>query len=187
MKTPARNRTSASRALPGAAAILLLVSAIASAQSTAQGLNLVTTASVSGLDEMRPLVQGRSDDRLRNKLDLAFRIAAQRLHDRRSCRALFSELGTDGLGRLRNTRYQSAEEVGGERVCHRGAGVAAYTAVGNSRTVVCPGFGSLNPKQAAVIVLHEALHFAGLPESPSTPGAMNPAEINEMVADRCGL
>lgn len=118
---------------------------------------------------------------------MAFRLAAERLGDSPRCAAMFSRLGADGLARLRENRYLPAAGTGVERVCSRGVGAAAFTTVGNSRTVICPGFGRLDPKQAAVIVLHEALHSAGLPESPQTPGAMTSAEINDWVADRCGL
>jgi len=187
MRTPARDRTTVSRALLSAFAILLVASGTASAQQTAQSLNSVTTASLPRLEEMEPRVQGGFDEHLHGKLSVAFRLAAQRLSDRPRCAKMFRELDTDGHARLLGTRYQEASTVGGEEMCRRGPGVAAYTAVDNSRTIVCPGFGRLTPKQAAVIVLHEALHFAGLAESPPTPGAMSPAEINEWVADRCGL
>jgi hypothetical protein len=147
----------------------------------------VVTASAPELDAIEPRIQGYLDGHLRDELKVAFRIADHRLRDFPRCSQLFDDLGADGGARLRATRYQSAVEVGGERICRRGAGVAAFTAVGNPRTIICPGFGRLDVKKAAVIVLHEALHFAGLPESPPTPGAMNSSEINDRIADRCGL
>jgi hypothetical protein len=167
--------------------MLVLVAVVAVADCAEPGSGSVITASLRWQDDLRPLIVGRFNAGGRLGLESAFRVAAERLHSRGTCRALFSELGTDGLARLRDTRYQAAAEVGAERVCRRGTGVAAFTAVGSPRTIVCPGFDSLTVKQAAVIILHEALHFAGLPEGPPTPGAMSSTEINDMIADRCGL
>jgi hypothetical protein len=152
----------------------------------------VATASVSAAvpsrtDEWRPRVINSFGRGLRRKLDGAFLVAALRLRDRAACRALFAGLEADGLARLGATRYRAADAAGSERVCRRAGGVAAFTAIGNPVTTICPGFDHLDVKQAAVIVVHEALHFAGLPESPATRGAMNSTEINELVAERCGL
>jgi hypothetical protein len=106
---------------------------------------------------------------------------AQRLHERPRC----AQLGDLADGRsFAGHLVPDAAEVA-VRLCHRGVGVAAFIVVATPYGHL-PGFADSTPA-AAVIVIHEALHFAGLPESPQTPGAMSPAEINEMVADRCGL
>jgi hypothetical protein len=44
----------------------------------------------------------------------------------------------------------------------------------------------LDTDKAALVLLHEALHFAGLTEQPHDPRAMTSSEINDMVKDRCG-
>ena len=41
--------------------------------------------------------------------------------------------------------------------------------------------------EAAMLLLHEALHYAGLPERPVHRGAMSSKEISTLVRNRCGL
>ena len=91
------------------------------------------------------------------------------------------------LARLCAIRCHSVAGTGGERVCSRGLGAAAFTLVGSPRTVVCPGFDRLAIEEAAVIVLHEALHSAGLGERPLDPDAPNGGEINRLIRVACGL
>jgi hypothetical protein len=142
---------------------------------------------VARIDEARPRILGAPDARLRVKLGVAFRIAGQRPRDVPECAQLFTGLNADGVALLGSTLYQSVADTGGERVCGRGLDAAAFTMVRSPRTIVCPAFDRLTVEDAAVVVLHEALHFAGLPESPPTPGAMKSNEINDRIADRCGL
>ena len=54
-------------------------------------------------------------------------------------------------------------------------------------TYLCRSFGRLAPRQAALRLVHEALHQAGLPEAPASPDALASAEINELVARDCRL
>lgn len=98
----------------------------------------VVTASIPELDAIEPRIHGYLDAHLRDELKIAFRIADHRVRNFPRCAQLFDDLGADGGAHLRATRYQSAVEVGGERICRRGAGVAAFTAVGNPRTIICP-------------------------------------------------
>jgi len=42
-------------------------------------------------------------------------------------------------------------------------------------------------EQAAMVVIHEALHHAGLPERPHDKKAMTSGQINDMVREACGL
>ena len=64
---------------------------------------------------------------------------------------------------------------------------SAFTEVGSSVTYLCRDFGRLAPEQAAIRLVHEALHHAGLPEAPADPTALASAEINELVARDCRL
>jgi hypothetical protein len=187
MGAAARDATTALPRLPATVAILLLVSTIAGAQPAGQGSGSVTTASLRGPDVIRPLIQGGFDARIRGKLNVAFRLAAQRLRELPECSQLFAELSTDGLARLRATRYQSVADTGGDRVCGRGLDAAAFTMVNSPRTIICPAFDRLTVEDAAVIVLHEALHSAGQTEWPLDPNAPNSGQINRMVRAACGL
>ncbi|MCG6947754.1 MAG: hypothetical protein LJE93_02410 [Acidobacteria bacterium] len=45
----------------------------------------------------------------------------------------------------------------------------------------------LSDEQAAMVIIHEALHHAGLSEYPKDPDAMTSRAINGMVSEKCGL
>jgi len=66
-------------------------------------------------------------------------------------------------------------------------GVAAASNPGTPIAWVCPAFSSLKVERAALTLIHEALHSAGMPERPQTPGARSSAEINDPVRGRCEL
>ena len=65
---------------------------------------------------------------------------------------------------LARTLYRGGGEVG---ACLRP--VPAFTCVGCPQTVVCPSFLRLGAAAGATILIHEALHFAGLKERPTHP------------------
>ena len=52
---------------------------------------------------------------------------------------------------------------------------------------LCDRFKDLPLKEAAVILIHEALHVAGLQESPATPGKPTTHQIQDRVRQTCGL
>lgn len=145
------------------------------------------TAIAPGRVEVRPLILGGFAARTRSKLAVAFQMAAGRLHDLPVCAALFTELGANGLTQLAATRYKPVADTGGERVCGRGPSAAAFTLVGSPRTIVCPAFDRLSVEHAAVVLLHEALHSAGLGEWPADPQAPDSGAISRMVRTACEL
>lgn len=119
------------------------------------------------------------------KLNQAHGLAARRVESNVSCRALFTELGASGEEKLAEAIYMQAPPEVVERRCLGGA--AAAINPGTPLTWVCPAFSSLKVQRAALTLIHEALHSAGMPERPQTPGARSSAEINDLVRDRCGL
>jgi len=123
--------------------------------------------------------------RMQLKLLEALPLAVRNVDQVGSCRELFSGLGADGVERLGKTLYYGAppEVVAGR--CSRGA--VAATNPGSAVTWLCPMFASLPTRLAALALIHEALHFAGLPERPQVAGAHSSAEINGMVHDSCHL
>ena len=82
------------------------------------------------------------------------------------------------------TSFYVAPSVGERRELCVG-GVTAFTQVGSRVTRLCPSFGDLDREAAALLLIHEALHSAGMPESPSSAGALTPSEINRMVKRAC--
>ncbi len=129
---------------------------------------------------------GRLPARDRQVLESAMALAAEQLRKQAACRLLFAALEADGLECLASTFYTAPISNAEIRSCER-RNASALTSVGGRRAVLCPAsFGRLRRRQAAVVLLHEALHHAGLSEFPE-PGAPRSAEINRMVKVSCGL
>ena len=118
-------------------------------------------------------------------LKMAYRGAIKRLEKDEACRALFDDLNLDGLQALGRSRYQSPGSATERAYCARG--VAAYTAVGRSRIVVCEHFRTLHRRTKSAILIHEALHTAGMSEAPVDPAGKTTEEITEMVEEACSL
>jgi hypothetical protein len=113
-------------------------------------------------------------------------VALDRIGEREDCRELFAERGFDGASLLQTASYRQAapNEAGG--LCEKGA--AAFTGMMSGRTALCAdSFLKLGRHYGAVVLIHEALHVAGLGQHPHHPGAQTPQEIDRMVRSRCGL
>jgi hypothetical protein len=119
---------------------------------------------------------------VRIRLGSAFPVAFAKLDHVDSCRALFGRLGADGAILLRNTQYSDAGDADPCR-----AGAAAFTYIGSPRTRLCSNFAALEPGRAATILIHEALHYAGLPERPACPTGLDSREINALIQVSCGF
>jgi hypothetical protein len=127
-----------------------------------------------------PRVQGSLPAEVRSKLSSAFGVAVRTVIARDECRQLFGALGVRGEYALARAVYFSA---GTDGRCREG--VPAWAHVGHPLTAVCDGFGRLEVNEAAVQVLHEALHTAGLDEWPHDSSGLRPAEISTLVRKRC--
>ncbi|MEW6338238.1 MAG: hypothetical protein ACOY3Y_16335 [Acidobacteriota bacterium] len=144
-------------------------------------------AAPSFAEPRRPLTKGSFDACVRFRLTAAYRLAAERIAAVSDCAGLFARFGADGLTCLRSTCYEWVGDTEGEHVCKRGRGAAAFTMVRSPRTVICPVFDRLSVEHAAVVILHEALHFAGQTEWPSDPAAPTSGEINWTIRVACRL
>jgi hypothetical protein len=133
----------------------------------------------------KPTVTGNLLVPVRQQLTMGFFLAQSRLRTHPTCAALFSRLGADGLAILEQARYDGANFDRLSQSCRHG--VPAFTKVGSDLVKLCPGFGVLSVPAAALTVIHEALHSAGLSEKPVDPKALTPQEINRMVQVSCGL
>lgn len=134
--------------------------------------------------ELAPHVHDGMPGRLDRRLRAAFPVAADRLLRLPGCGALFEDLGADGLERLTAGIYQPADAIDERLTCR---GRVALTRLGGRRVRLCRDFARLPTEAAAVTLIHEALHHAGLPEHPSDPEAMTSAEINAVVRRACHL
>jgi hypothetical protein len=131
-----------------------------------------------------PRISRRVTSRLRSTIESGFQLAVQKLSTEPGCRDLFAELGADGREMLSTTLYYQADLKTEKQVCSR---ALAFTIVGGAPTWVCQRFARLNDRRAAAVLLHEALHHAGMGEWPNDPDGPTPAEIDELVADACGF
>jgi hypothetical protein len=91
----------------------------------------------------------------------------------------------DGAELLGRVRFDGAAFETSFSTCK--TGVAAYTTVGSHQIVLCPGLGGIPVPGAALILIHEALHCAGMTEKPSDPNGLTAREINLMVKVSCDL
>jgi len=117
------------------------------------------------------------------KLQEAFVVAIERVQEIPQCGGLFVELGADGVEMLATTIYMPTHPFDERSLCQT---AAAFTWVGGVHTRLCRRFSSLSTERAAMTLIHEALHHAGLTEQPADPEAMTAREIDSMVEDACG-
>jgi hypothetical protein len=163
---------------PHLGAILASGVAVALAAATAPeaGVHSVSPSS-------RPMAAGSLSQPARRTLTGGYLAALRRIGDAPGCRALFDQLKADPVEALATTSYFPASGRLEATLCSSGA--LAVTAVGRSKTWLCSSFAGLDVNWAALALLHEALHRAGLPESPSDPHAMTSDQITRLVTLRC--
>jgi hypothetical protein len=156
----------------------------------------VAVTGYQSYEEMvEPWIHPKMAPNLRAKLEAGFDIAVERVHEIAACRDLFTQLGEDGIEMLRTGLYLPVHSYRHEfLVCgrdpaanSRGADILAYTKVGGTPTWICRNFARISIESAAVAVIHEALHHAGLEERPHDRLAMSSVEITDMVKDKCGF
>ncbi|MEE8368811.1 MAG: hypothetical protein V3S30_10900 [Thermoanaerobaculia bacterium] len=143
-------------------------------------------ASVRG-ESRSPRIEGELPTRVAFLLRASQSVAERSLKRHASCRGLFIEFGTTAEEILPVIRYARASGDNGRRLCGRG-NVSAYVGLGTGKTWIClENFSALNRYEAAMVVLHEALHHAGLSEWPVDPEAPKSSDINNMVRRACHL
>ena len=151
---------------------------------------------VNGVDKnvtVEPWIHHSMPSRVSGKLEAGFELAVERVREVESCGDLFAALGADGLEMLATGLYLPVDSYRREvAVCgrnsaanSRGAENLAYTNVGGAPTWICRHFARVSTETAAIAVIHEALHHAGLAEKPHDRMAMSSVEITEMVKIAC--
>ena len=118
-------------------------------------------------------------------LRAAYRAAIARLNEKESCRKLFEGLDFEGVHAIGRHSYQQAESPGEKARCD--GGIDAFTVLGQSRILICRQFHSLPQRRMTVVLIHEALHTAGLSEAPHDPNGLTSPEITRMVSLACSL
>ncbi len=141
--------------------------------------------SFTALPDLEPWIHGDMPDDVKARLEAGFELATKRVQEVPECRALFEGLGADALETLRTGLYFPINSHRKERaVC---GSAVAFTNVGAAPTFLCRDFARLSDERAAMYVIHEALHHAGLTEKPHDQGAMTSREINSMVTTACNF
>jgi len=140
-------------------------------------------AATGGVDRVEPFIHSKISADVREKLQAAVRIAADRIEEVEECGELFARLGADGEETLRTTLYFPVSSYNRKAgICRK---AAAYTKVGGTSTFICPEFSRLSDERAAMFLVHEALHHAGLTEKPQDRRGMTSLAINSMVGRSC--
>jgi len=133
---------------------------------------------------VRPWINNAMTEPMRDKVEVAFDLALHRVREVPACADLFHQLGADGVTALSRELYYPLELRRERAVCRR---ASAVTSVGKRPVKLCRHFAQLSDSHAAMLLIHEALHLAGLTERPHDPDAMSGAAINRMVTDACDL
>ena len=132
-----------------------------------------------------PLVDRAISTPAAARLRSGFRAAVRRVREVPQCRALILGLGADPESLFSRLDFRAAPPQSEGAYCRRG--VVALTKVGQPVIWVCREFARVKLDEAAMLVIHETLHIAGLRERPSTPDAMSSQEINSLVSSSCGF
>ena len=132
----------------------------------------------------RPWIHGTMSAEVTDKLEAAIDIANDRVARLPSCAALFSNLGADASEILQSVLYLPAPPESEASACRH---AMAHTFVGDSRTWVCRAITKVSDSQAAMVIIHEALHHAGLSERVRDRRSKTSTDINELVSVRCRL
>ena len=84
-------------------------------------------------------------------------------------------------------RMKSISSTGFCRVGVPRGNRVALARVGSPAVRLCRSFARLSDQRAAIILIHEALHFAGQTEYPSDSRAPDGTAITKMVMESCRL
>ena len=131
-----------------------------------------------------PWISERLPTVVRRKIESAYELVRQRLEDRPQCSRLFSELDEDGAEIMRRTLYFPADAIMEKKLCWR---AYAFTKVGIQPTWICRRMWLLPVSRFALVLLHEALHHAGLEEWPHANAADDSESISGRVTTACGF
>ena len=136
--------------------------------------------------QIRPTIEGGMPMKYRFVLNSALGVASNRLAKLESCSGLFSEMGADGHEQMASAAYHMASTDQEESICYQRK-ADAFTEVRGTRIGLCNKFAKLTKSEAAVKLIHEALHHAGMSERPMDPTALSSREINQLVRASCAL
>jgi hypothetical protein len=110
--------------------------------------------------------------------------ALEELDTNPTCASLPQTLGMGSWVNLQDTINQTTYRNWDSHArCNGTAG--AFTNPNWKYVYLCAKFGDVTAKRAAELVIHEALHSAGLLESPPYDGALTSSQIDAQVRENC--
>jgi len=133
---------------------------------------------------IRPKVSRRLPAPLWSKLKYAYRVALETIRTKPSCSALFTSRGAVGSELLMTASFGPAITDTDQAACAEGA--AALIEVRGDQIRLCPRFETFSVPGAALALIHEALHSAGMSERPPDPTGLTSVEISQLVEASCG-
>jgi hypothetical protein len=119
--------------------------------------------------------------RVKEKLNSGYQVAIDRICSIHRCHELFAPFGVDGFETLTATLYYPANPRRETYVCDK---ALAFTTLQASQTWLCRRFSRLSDEYAATILIHEALHHAGLGKHHPE---MSSGDIDIKVKRACGF
>jgi len=147
-------------------------------------IDSLPTTSAAAPARSSPWISSKMPAPVRSRIEASFQVAIQRLVEVPECRALFADLRAEGREILFSTLYYPASVAHEKRLC---GGAWGYTTVGSAPTFLCRKFSRISDRRGALILIHEALHHAGMGEWPNDPKGLMSKAINHLVEDACGL
>lgn len=127
-----------------------------------------------------PRTRGPLPAAMKGRLESAYPLALRIVESRPGCQGLFAPWRVPAELVFQRMVFFSATE---KATCMTGA--PAFNYFGHPLTGLCDSFSRLAVAEAAVLLIHEALHVAGLNEYPNDPMAMTPAQITRLVRSSC--
>jgi hypothetical protein len=118
------------------------------------------------------------------RLVTALELAEDAVQREPACEQLFRDLDADPRMLLSGARFTVANARHELSIC---PDAEAFTVVGGRVTALCRSYAGLTDLEAAAVILHEALHHAGMNEYPLDEEAPTSSEITHLVRTRCGL
>jgi hypothetical protein len=153
-------------------------------QPTGRGVDPEPSTADAETVELQPWISSKVPDPVRKRIESSFELAQQRLSEISQCGDLFSNLGATGLEMLSSTLYFPASAANEKKLCR---GAWGYTTVGAAPTFLCRKFSRISEKKGSMILIHEALHHAGMGEFPQDSSALTSVAINNLVEEACAL
>jgi hypothetical protein len=134
--------------------------------------------------EITPWIHPNMPATVAGKLETGFRLAVARVRDVPECSALFVTLGADALEILKTGLYLPTNVQRELVACRRSV---AQTIVGSAPTWICRNITAYPDETVAAVLIHEALHHAGLPEDATGRTAKSSGSITRTVTKQCRL